>query len=362
MERYTQEEHFERLIVTTEVVRKQLGHSPCLRRFRRYLNHEPVWLSRVENRGSRYLRPLVVRNVMETVTGDADAWARFPGLLAAAELFNISTYQGDGALEDEGAIGNELPAEDAFLRVGLPLSLSMIALSCAYNLVAEIPADRGTRELLCRTLISTMERVYRGQLQDGVDLRRSPSFDPMALSEPEFRRRYLIRCLNLDGFQLAMCVLFGLAPGGLARPGGIPPWARQLLRVGIEFGVCLQILNDLEDFVTRDTNLALRDLKTGRVTYFAYALWHHSPEARSGVTMVTCHGSGEQGDAERSHQGMTIIAKHSGFLRDLGCQLLAGRYRKLRMALVQARPFLADRGRVLDFVFPHIFLSRILRD
>jgi hypothetical protein len=314
----------------------------------------------MEEARSQFLRPLVVRNVIESVTGDQNLWLGFPGLLAAVELFNISTYQGDAALEGERTIREADSSGCFFPSVGLPLSLSFITLSWASELIRDARLALTTRKRLLTALAATAGRVYRGQLQDGVDLRRTKSLDPLKIPEEEFRRKYLARCLNLDGYQFAFYFYLGLSVAFDEQLMPNSPLAKALLRVGLEFGTCLQILNDLDDFLTDRPELAFRDLETGRITYFAYILWHRSPSGRLLVeTLLKNIQTGRNPGVIAQAQALT--KKEAPLLQEAARILLNDRYQRLKAALACARPLLADDGRLLDFIFPHIFLSRILR-
>jgi geranylgeranyl pyrophosphate synthase len=182
----------------------------------------------------------------------------------------------------------------------------------------------------------------------------------LELAPEVMRRRYILRCLNLDGFQLAYYCFLGFLAAEPDREFVFPPWTRLLLRAGLEFGICLQILNDLEDFLTPETDAAFRDLLSGRLTYFGYALARKSEICKQIIVKVAEQGRENVGLADVRLLRKAVDQERS-MLREVALELLARRSDRMIRSLRGLKGVLKDGGRLLDFLFPHIFCSRILR-
>ncbi len=188
---------------------------------RRTCDHQPL------------LRPYLMRLGYEVGGGtDLRAIAR---ALAAAEIFNISTYQANLAFDGKLEVATQDDRAEQF-------ACAMISRELAFAEIGELSSPQPIGSRLLRELSIVSDAIYRGQI---VDLRElnvrclTTHTDLQSL-----RRLYEQRCLHLGGFLTRWCFISGAILAGAAER-----IVETLGNVGMQMGVAGQMVNDIGDFV-----------------------------------------------------------------------------------------------------------------
>jgi hypothetical protein len=237
---------------------------PCFELFpsRRLLHEQPL------------LRPYLVRLGYEIAGGTN--WRTIAPGCAAAELFNISTYQANIAFDSKLCVTT--PEER-----GSQYASAMITLSAAVDLLQRSAPTCETFAMISGDLHAANADIYAAQLEEIALASRSPGDYERA---PEaFRSEYELRCRRLGGSLTRWCLATG------ARFAGDLEVSRQLAVIGDELGTAGQMLNDMADLVPEDVignrTFAVRyqnaysDLCNRRLTLpIALAFRHGSSDVR----------------------------------------------------------------------------------
>jgi geranylgeranyl pyrophosphate synthase len=225
------------------------------------------------------LRPYLARLAYE-LAGGKD-WTSILKLLAAVELFNISTYQSNICFDQKADFRVSQP-ENQFIASMFSLSLAQIAISEQQGMTAE--AKSMALELLARCNIE----VYEGQfidinllsldrLRDSIHEHNESGLDRPKKYIDNFMDEYLHRCTLIGGATFVVTAIGAIAANGTIH------LTELLKKCYRKFGVAAQIINDLADYIpdehqTKDTRLArpytnsYGDLRMGRLTYPTYLL------------------------------------------------------------------------------------------
>jgi len=206
------------------------------------------------------LKAAIVRLGYE-VCGGMD-WKSVAPVAAAFELINISSYQANSAFDAKLGIFERAARDAQFMA-------AMITRELALRVAHEMN-DRQNKELVLQVqdaLSLSNRSIYIAQHFE-LNLLKVDRLDEYA-EEHVFQDHYLRRCHYGSGIINGQCAYVG---GLLA--GGCSEWLRALRHFGEEFGVALQIVNDLGDFIPRDDSDRLArcfqdrysDFKNGRLT------------------------------------------------------------------------------------------------
>jgi geranylgeranyl pyrophosphate synthase len=341
MERYSKSEHFERLKETTKIVRRRLidkldtGESD-------FLKSEPVWAERVLSDSTLFLRPLIVRNVYEACGGDIqDANI---DMLASVEALNISTYQTDFIFDssslDRADLGRQIVSSYDTTFRGISFILNHSESPKKNSKIADI-------------FIEKMNEVYRGQwLDTRVFPYKHEGKSLLNMEREKYLSVYRKRCGYLDGSQFGLCFVLGYLMKESSPKVGTKLY-ENLFKIGFHFGVCIQALNDMESLVSDDQS---DDLKFGIVTYPIYLSLNRNQGLREKFAE---HWNSREPEPRLKNFSDKIKSKKT--TRPL-VKFLLKEFKKIRDKINIVSKNTNVETRFFDFIFPHIFFSRIMSD
>lgn len=209
------------------------------------------------------LRPYLVRLGFELAGGSN--WVDIAPACAAVEIFNISTYQANIALDDKIGICSNLQKNNQFIS-------SMISLELATNTVREL--TKNYDEKLISQIVDKFHMVNRDIYIEQFNDLNVLTINNLNLSIPdeEYLSLYLKRCENLSGKFVSLCFEIG------CLFGGCDDYLMTVLKkIGIILGIAGQIVNDLSDFVPTNNFSEVyksyhSDIRMGKVTYPLFCL------------------------------------------------------------------------------------------
>lgn len=265
------ERHFYRLNETSEAV-WPIIEELIERQYRKDCSdslREDMNLFLKKRLGKQLLRPYLARLAYELAGGRE--WKSILNLLAAVELFNISTYQSNICF-DQKADFNVSRTENQYISSMFSLSLAQIAISEQKGMTDE--AKSIASEILARCNIE----VYEGQYID-INLLTLNEWNNIE-SEQDYQKfisNYIHRCELIGGATFVVTVLGALAA---KRNGNLVELLTKCYR---KFGIAAQIINDLADYIpesqqekhakyTRPYTSSYGDLRMGRLTYPTFIL------------------------------------------------------------------------------------------
>ncbi len=263
------DEHFERVDQTTQVVwpvlekivnekLDDLGSAESSRLFKKHMD---VFLNRRANK--RLLRPYLSRIAYEAA-GGVD-WEEKAPLFAAAELFNISTYQSNLCFDKKYELKDTTNDSSQFMA-------SMITYSLACSAIcAQKDMDDKAKAMALSLLAKCNADVYLGQFIDlnVLSIERRDEYISEGTPDKKFLKEYINRCHLIGGSTIHVAVMGAMA----ANPES--PIIPALERYYEAIGVAGQIINDLADYIpeeTRPYTSQYGDLRMGRFTYPTYFL------------------------------------------------------------------------------------------
>lgn len=288
------ERHFQRLQETTDAVwpiilqhvNQEYARSGC----EKLSPDMQLYFKRRENK--KLLRPYLVRLAYELAGGKN--WRSILDIMAAAELFNISTYQSNLCFDQKVDFEYFRP-ENQYISSMVTLSLAAKAITSQSGIspVAQVES--------LRLLAECNAEVYEGQFFDINVLSIDSSgkfltyeFDERTgkyirllldkaggidVSVPEGQHKdrkflnrysdsYLLRCKLIGGSTFKIAMIGAIAAAGETE------LVNRLSMCLVKFGMAAQIINDLADYIPLDSKKGGRpyadsygDLKMGRLTY-----------------------------------------------------------------------------------------------
>lgn len=220
-----------------------------------------LFVRRRTNDAQPLLRPYFVRLGYE-VCGGTD-WRQIAPACAAAELFNISTYQANVAFDGKLTVKTQEQRAEQF-------ACSMISMGLANDVLMGCSVAPGVVNRISLNLQHVNSEIYRGQL---LDLRVLNLNAITGRSDfDELYRLYELRCRLLGGELTAWCFSTGAV---LAGANGQD--VSVLTNVGLLMGTAGQMVNDIGDFVplresqshneSERYQLPFSDLLSGKATF-----------------------------------------------------------------------------------------------
>jgi len=358
VERYTSKVHFSRLSETSDEVKKYVKGLSNIKKYSKFLQSEYIWGKRILSKKSRFLRPLIVRNVFEMIHIGNKSWIDYLDIISSVELFNISTYQSDRVFDFHNVQNNTSFEEEKnddlknFILSYIIYSLASEIISSSSNLKESIRND------LLTQIITAGQKIYEGQLADIFMLNKGYNSDILNYSEQSFLEKYLTRCKFLDGYQFAMCFSFGLILGS-ADPSEQSNVKNSLLKIGENFGICLQILNDMADLSCSNKENYLEDVLNKKITYPIYLLWNQSAKGRDFLKCIWENSNMPNINKYKSEVRQILNNNQKITIRML--KLLWMHFKKILSEINEIKKGNIKSIQMLDFIYPHIFLSRILK-
>ncbi len=250
-----------------------------------------LFLEKRENKS--LLRPYLARLAYE-LAGGKD-WTSILNLLAAVELFNISTYQSNICFDQKADFRVSQP-ENQFIASMFSLSLAQIAVSEQQGMTAE--AKSMALELLSRCNIE----VYEGQFIDinllsleglrvSINENNASKLDQPYGAKDSFMDEYIHRCTLIGGATFVVTAIGAIAANSHGH------LTELLMKCYRQFGVAAQIINDLADYIpeedqtnngrlSRPYTNSYGDLRMGRLTYPTYLLWR---DADTSSKLIAIH-------------------------------------------------------------------------
>jgi len=357
MQRYSAEEHFKRLDETTDLIKSHLKKYEAQISYPDMLNGDPIWTERVHATQSRFLRPLIARNVMEMVYGETVNWKDYSNILSSVELFNISTYQSDYIFDNPLAEHQESSSNDRRNVAVRQFTASYLTYTAALDKLLNAKMSFSIRVTFIEKMVLAAQRVYEGQHVDAFVLRRRPGVkDPLSLSDTLYLDRYIERCRNMDGYQFAMSFYYGLVSNDQIEEDSYRQIGKLLWEIGIYFGICIQILNDIEG-LSPTGGITPEDIKDEKITYPIYLLWNNSDRGREILELCWESGDVPENALREIQKAVQSCSETSRCL----LQLMMYYYKKISSNIKQLKSYPILNTHYLDFIFPHIFLSRIAK-
>jgi len=361
MERYTSKIHFQRLEETTDAVKQFIEKSQHLLPYKEIIENDYTWNKRIKNERSKFLRPLIVRNVLDMLYSGTLKWHDYVDIVASTEIFNISTYQADEVFDM-----NIKGKSEEFLEVHKDSSISQyissyLTYTVGLELIHNSRLSSDIKLQFLNLMTNAGKKVYEGQYIDAFVLGRNHKRDPLMYDEKKFLKKYLERCNCLDGYQLAMCFCYGLVDNGSDFIDK-EKWKRlfsSLWVIGINFGICLQILNDMADLSYLNKKSFFEDVFNSKVSYPLYLLWHSSDKAKKLIDVVWIDR--HLADVDTFRQELSRIIFDNSTIVNKLIALLMTHYRTISLEILKIKNEGIRDIYFLDFIFPHIFLSRILK-
>lgn len=184
------------------------------------------------------LKPFVVRLAYEAAGGKD--WKRIAPICAAAEILNLSSYQSNLSFDGKFRVLSQGDRNNQFIA-------SMICREAVTRIMRDLAAEIGqARSQEIHNCFSTSNyNIYVGQY---LDLNRLVLQKCQAYEKFEhFLKDYLERCRRLSGVFTEQCALVG---GLLADADRVA--LQKLMQFGRNFGIGLQIINDIGDLLPPD--------------------------------------------------------------------------------------------------------------
>ena len=349
MERYSSKNHFERLNETTGEVRKHLNSLRKISEYSSILQEDPTWKKRILNEESRFLRPLIVRNVLEMICPDKLQWTDYIDIISSVELFNISTYQSDEVFDFNIRSTAESIVQTLRHSAVQQYISSYITYTLGLGLIYESRLTQDRKLHFTKIMTLAGEKVYAGQYIDAFVLRKHfQKENPLSYSEGIFLEKYLERCAKLDGYQLAMCFRYGCVVDNLFNRSELRDVELSLWNIGMDFGICLQILNDMADLAYINEKSYMEDVINNKISYPIYLLWHHSERGQDLLNNVWNGKS--RIDINHYKEEITSIIFEAPIMLEKLIEILMLHYRKISSEVKKINFYGISDIHFLDFI------------
>lgn len=266
-----------RLMRETSDITDQIILESIDQRYTGSLHELVVQLPRKRARSGRpKLRPAMFRFSYELAGGED--WTQFVHLASAVEMMNLSTYVLNYVLDEKGGDKPKHQRNNECMA-------SMILRELAQHMLLDNVAELGFDTFV--DIDRRMSEINRwtsgfGQFLDGNSLGRA---------DDQFDDDYVLRCEGLTGrFMQYVCEIGALAAGSPVK------YVYHLGRFGKAYGIVVQILNDVGDFMPPDIARhsvgkvhqdQYADIKHGCLTFPSYVvLTEGNSEERATVLRV----------------------------------------------------------------------------
>lgn len=220
-----------------------------------------------KRKGNPLVRPFLVRLAYEICEGNN--WQMIIPACAAFELLNISSYQANSAFDNKLGVLTKQQKDSQFMA-------AMITRELCSEMLFEMESDFDLKTLrrIDKCLGKSNKYIYIAQHYD-LNLLVTNNLNRYCLNENLFWEDYIKRCEYGSGFFNSQAAYIG----GLLADGD-PLKLEALCDFGNNYGIGLQIMNDLVDFVPCDTDSIinrsyqdqLSDIQNGRLTLGVYKL------------------------------------------------------------------------------------------
>jgi len=229
--------------------------------------HEVLKFYIDKRRGKPLLKPFLLRLSYEICGGKN--WEETIPVCAAFELLNISSYQANVSFDNKLGILSLQEKNSQFIA-------SMITRELCMDILLSMLKGRGCESFKSlATLISNSNKyIYIAQHYD-LNLLTIKNFNKFIDSEDLFMKTYLERCYYGTGIFNGNCSF-----AGALLAGATDDQSQALKNFGENYGIGLQIINDLADFVPPGIDDILNrafqdqfsDLQNGRLTLGVYKI------------------------------------------------------------------------------------------
>lgn len=257
--------HFDRMRETSHVVIPLIKNAYTKIGLQNHslLDSLNVIVGKRTNTNQCLLRPYLVRLGFELAGGSN--WIDIAPACAAVEIFNISTYQANIALDSKIGICSNLQKNNQFIS-------SMISLELSTNTIHELIENYN--EKLISQVVDKFHMVNRDIYIEQFNDLNVLTIDNLnlSISEEEYLSLYLKRCENLSGKFVSLCFEIGCLLGRYDDY-----LINVLKKIGIILGIAGQIVNDLSDFIPTNNFTEVyksyhSDIRMGKVTYPLFCL------------------------------------------------------------------------------------------
>ena len=205
-----------------------------------------------------FLKPFILRLSYQVCGGTN--WEKIVPIGAAIELLNISSYQANSAFDEKYKVLSKAQKDNQFIA-------SMIIRELASDIVLDTLKHEVVTERILQELGRINKYIYIGQHYD-LNVLQAHRFD-LSLDLQDYMPMYLERCYGLSGsFNEYIMYIGGLLAGAEEEK------LKALKEFGKNFGIALQIVNDIGDlippgldsFIAREYQDFFSDIKNGRLT------------------------------------------------------------------------------------------------
>lgn len=334
--------HFELAHAIAKLVRARIATIYLEDSVRGIFDSDPVAQSRIFHGSKPFLRPLLAFSAFSLLNREASENGcpvmlnHLLPAMTAIELFNVSTYQTDDVFD------YDIPSTEhnvAPNRVVREISSSHLSFALALREIVTWEEQSLERRIASSKLLhSASLSVYKGQVYQREE---TPLSSSLELAHDELLERYLRRCRLLDGEQIAASFLLGGVASSETKL--VAKIIFDLYSIGNLFGMALQIINDIREFIPGDPNLG-RDTACGVCTYPIYL--HNQDKGFRNLS------------GEPSSDFILSDDTRERVFREVICLLKAIWQHMIEiMGRIKQEGFYSPQ---LDFLFPHIFRSRFL--
>lgn len=331
MQRYSKEEHFSYLSKTSVLVKSSLKetYDSYIKSLDKSVdnalyNDVNVILGQRVHKNQNLLRPYLVRLSLEFAN---KKWKKYIDLMEAIELFNISTYQSNCSFDRKFINKNDdIAYNKQFITSQLTYFLSTDKVWKCKRL------SEPEKVIVVNKFEKAMQDVYLGQYYEQEILNENIT----KLNYEDYLKYYIKRCSLLDGTQIGISLSLGIFQKDSAL-------SNTLFEIGRNFGIMLQILDDLHDFNRKKEN-SFSDIKNHRFTLPLYLVIK-----KKGLVIDKSLNN------DKGYLTINDILKENEIISEI-IYLLCQYYNNIQDVFYKYE-LNSEMQQRLDFIFPHIFLS-----
>lgn len=226
---------------------------------------KPVWL-----------RPYVMAHIYEFFSGQS--YHKVLPAVAAAEVFNISTYQSNIIFDDKIQRKTNLDNVNQIIS-------AFISLNIASKMLTKCDTDSDSKLYCVEKLQSCNQQVYAGQYIDLNVLIASNAGHVLELSLPNYLELYRQRCDLIGGTTVANCAAWALRLSGSVDIKQCDD-IENLFR---HWGMIMQMINDLSDFavfIDKKQYVRYTDVNEGKITLPFFLILQKLKQQKEGADML----------------------------------------------------------------------------
>lgn len=203
-----------------------------------------------------WLRPYVMAHIYEFFSGQS--YHKVLPVVAASEIFNISTYQSNIIFDDKIQSKTNLDNVNQIIS-------SFISLNIASKMLTKCDADSDVKLYCVEKLQSCNQQVYAGQYIDLNVLIASNARNLLNLSLSDYLKLYRQRCDLIGGTTVDNCAAWALKLAGSTNK----KLCDDIERLFRHWGMIMQMINDLSDFavfIDKKQYARYTDVNEGKIT------------------------------------------------------------------------------------------------